>query len=713
MRRVGTILTLTAAALILALVPPAPRPATAQQVGLAADGVEIDEAARTVTATGNVTIEHQGRVLRADEITFDEAANAIRARGPLLLTEPDGSVLFADAATLDPALAEGLIRGARLMIAGTLQVAASEVRRTEGRYTILHGTVASSCEICIGAPAPTWAIRADRVIRDEAERRIHFRSATLELFGLPVAWLPYLRIPDPEVDRASGVLVPELRRSQIYGAGLRVPYYQVLGPSADATLTPFVTERGGTLIEGAYRRRFDRASLELSGVLTAVNRLDDRSLRGSLGVLGAVELGGGFLGEADIALTSDEDFLQQYDYSEADRLTSTVGVSRTRAVDTVSIAATGFQSLRPDEDQASVPFILPEAGYRRVWQDALAGGRIGLDLDALGVLRAEGRDMLRLGGGVDWRRDAIIGPGLVAAASLGAAVDAYRLWNDPARADGTIGRIVPSAALELRWPLVRAAPGASHVIEPIGHLAWSTRLGARDVPNEDSQLPEFDETNLFAPSRFPGRDRVETGARLGLGLGYTRLAASGWQAEVTAGRVFRLSEERQFAAGTGLRGRRSDWVGAVALDLPWGVSLLNRVQLDDGLELRRNEFGLDYAGSRAALSASFVFLAADASNPDLGPQPRSSELALDGALRIAPQWRLSGNWRYDAVAARSIRAGGGLTYGNECAEFDLSVSRRFTASASVPPSTSVGFTVRLIGLGAAGSQDWPARTCRG
>ena len=119
-------------------------------------------------------------------------------------------MLIADSAALTPDLEDGLISSARLLIAGQLQLAAVEVRRTDGRYATLYRTIASSCTICAENPTPTWAIRASRVTEDAVARRIYFENARLELFGVPVGFLPRLSIPEPGVDRASGRAGAEL-----------------------------------------------------------------------------------------------------------------------------------------------------------------------------------------------------------------------------------------------------------------------------------------------------------------------------------------------------------------------------------------------------------------------------------------------------------------------------------------------------------------------
>ncbi len=691
---------------------------TAPPAGLVADRVSYDRESEVLTAEGDVEVLYEGRVLRARRIVYDAAAGTIRATGPLVLTDPEGGVFLAETAELSPDLKEGLIAGARLLIAGRLQIAAAEMRRSGGRFTTLYRTVASTCTICAGDPTPTWSIRAARVTQDAVLRRIWFEDATLRVFGLPVAYLPRLSIPDPSVRRASGVLVPAVVRSGIYGFGAKLPYYRVLGPQADATLTPFVTTTGATLLEGEYRRVTRLGGFTLSGVLALADGLDGGTGglgRGAFAATGAFALGDGFVAEFDIDTASDDDFLQQFDYSSADRLTSTVRIRRTRIRDHLELGAIGFQSLRDGEATGAIPFILPEFSYRRTLAPRFAGGRLAYDLDALGVMRDAGRDVLRAGGGGDWRRDWRLASGVLAATTASVQLDAYHSRDDARAGDRSQARAVPSLGVELRWPLVReqAGAGAEHVIEPIAQVFWSEALGDTSVPNEDSQLPQLDHTNLFALDRFPGRDRVETGLRANLGVEYLRYDPAGWTLGVTIGRVLRADSEPDFARGTGLAGRWSDYVAAFSLDFGFGLSVVERALFDPDDGFRRNELTVAYAGPRGALNAAYVYLARDATNRILGAQPETSELALDARWRFRPNWELSGLWRYDATTSSNIRTGGALTYGNECAEVDLSVSRRYTSSSNVPPATSVGFSVRLAGLGGSRSRDWPERVCTG
>jgi len=538
------------------LVAPGPGPAPAQTApaSLVADTVTFDEATEELTASGDVEVLYEGRVLRAERIVYDAGAEEIRVTGPMTLTDPDGVVFLADAAALSPDLREGLIEGARLLIDGRLQLAAAELRRSGGRFNTLYNTVASSCVVCAENPTPTWAVRASRITQDEAGQRIYFENATVELLGIPVLYTPRLSFPDPRVERASGVLLPTAQQSEIYGFGVKLPYYHVLGPSADLTVTPFLTTGGAVILEGEYRRRLRGGGFDLAGAFAIDDGLGDGAGRGWFSGIGDHQLPRDFVLGFDINLASDDSFLQQFDYSDTDLLTSVVGVERTRRNGFFLVDGIYFQSLREDEDTSTIPFVLPNLTYRRVI-DTHEFGRLGYNVDALGITREIGRNVFRAGGGADWRHDWTAANGLLFSATAATEFDIYQVFGDPDRDDGARGRAVPIASAELRWPHLRTTAHAQHVIEPAVQLVYSSYLGAEDVPNEDSRLPEFDDTNLFSLNRFPGRDRWETGLRANVGVSYTRYDPTGWSMGATIGRVLRTEEVDAFSEGCAGRSR--------------------------------------------------------------------------------------------------------------------------------------------------------------
>ena len=181
-----------------------------------------------------------------------------------MLTDDTGdTVILASQAELPADLTEGILTSARLVLNQQLQLAANQIMRVGGRYTALQTVAASSCKVCAGDPTPLWEIRARRVVHDEQERQIYFDNAQFRLAGVPVFYIPRLRMPDPTLDRATGFLMPTLRTTSDLGTGLKFPYFIILGPSADLTVTPYVTTQqqpdAGPALSSGLCHRADRA----------------------------------------------------------------------------------------------------------------------------------------------------------------------------------------------------------------------------------------------------------------------------------------------------------------------------------------------------------------------------------------------------------------------------------------------------------------------
>lgn len=265
-----------------------------------------------------------------------------------------------------------------------------------------------------------------------------------------------------------------------------------------------------------------------------------------------------------------------------------------------------------------------------------------------------------------------------------------------------------SAGVELRWPWVKAeAGGGSQVIEPVVQLLYSSS-DAESLPNEDSALVEFDEGNLFALDRFPGSDAVERGPRANIGISWTRFDPQGWSMGVTVGRVFREADLGQFGPGSGLAGAQSDWLAAANFTLADGLALTARLVMDDDFSLTKGEARVTVNGPKTSVATSLIWAVADPL--ENRPLP-TQELSVDARRKLNPNWTATFAGRYDFVADQGTVAGLGLEFLNECVRFDVSLSRRFTSSTSVSPTTDFGLSLDLVGFG-GGATAGPARACR-
>lgn len=688
-----------------------PLQALAQTATLLADFAEI-KGDTTIVATGNVEVLYGDTRLQAQEITYNQKTDVLNITGPITISNAEGTVILADSASLSTDLQNGIITSARMVMDQQLQMAATEIARVEGRYTQLYKTSATSCQVCGKNQVPLWKIRSKKVVHDEQEQQLYFQDAIFELAGVPVAYIPRLRMPDPTLKRATGFLVPEYRGSSLLGNGLAIPYFVALGDHADVTVTPYIARETKT-VELRFRRAFRTGEVEFNGAVSK-DTLRPNDLRGYLFGTGKFDLPQDFNLSFDVQLTSDIRYLRDYDYSNKDRLESNIEIDRTRNNTYISGSVIVFKPLRGVELalEDELPNIQGELEYERRFYPAGIGGVASLEFNLQGYKREStadqiGRDRTRFTTTAKWSRNYSFGPGILGRIGGELIADFYYITDDSTYPEYQ-AFLTPAVEAELRWPLVKTASnGATMVLEPVIQVAWAGTPDA-NVPNEDSTLVEFDEGNLFSISRFPGYDDFEHGLRATTGVLWSRHDPKAWDVELAFGRVFRDKDLGQFSAGTGLDGKDSDWLIASRFHLNKNFSWLTRALIDDDLQSPKTETRLTWRQPDYAISTSYAWLVAD---PAEYRNSNTTQLTLDGAFNFARHWNSTLDWRYDFDAKKSAQAAVGVQYRNECISIDLSLSRRFRSSVSVQTETNVDFAVSLLGFGAG--RRGPAHTCGG
>ncbi len=699
-----------AVALAQDLAPPAPAVLVADEIEVTSD--------RRLIARGNVEAFQGTTRITAQAIEYNPNTGGLTITGPITMMDGEGITILASQAELSQDLQNGLLTGARLVLNDQLQLAAVQMNRVGGRYTQLYKTAVTSCRICEDDPRPPlWQIRAERIIHDQQEQQLYFDKAQVRVRGIPIFYLPRLRLPDPTLDRANGFLIPEIRSSNLLGTGIKVPYFIKLGDHRDLTLTPYISNRTETL-EFRYRQAFKRGRIAFEGA-GSNDDLRPNNNRGYLFGVGEFDLGGDFRLQFDVELTSDDAYLSTYGYSDKDRLDSEIRVSRTRRDSYVRFGFIKTKTLRDDEDNDLLPSNIVEAVYEHRFFPAVIGGefRIGaearayrrrssepLDLNADGV--ADGRDVSRVNVEADWRHTFYAG-GLEVSTLLGVAADAFHIDQDSVF-DGSEAEVTPQGAVTLRYPMARTdSSGARQVLEPTMQVAWVGGDGL-NIPNEESTRPDFDEGNLLSLSRFPGPDRRERGWAVAFGATWARFDPDGWNANLTVGQIIREEAQVDFSPSSGLTGTTSDFLLAGQLKLDGGLSITGRSIFNESFDVSRAEFRSAWKNDRLDLGGSYVWLADDIV---LDRPEAINELTFDGSFKIDNFWTANLDMRYDLTEGRAATARAGVAYTNECVTIAASLTRRFADSTTVEPSTNLGFTVSLRGFSANTGAETQVRTC--
>ena len=679
---------------------------------LVADTITVTPQSQLV-ATGNVYVAFGSRLMRAEKITYDRRTDDLTIDGPIRLEDGDDIIIVADHAVLDTDLQNGLLHSARIVLAQQLQLATLQIKRVSGRYTQMDNATASSCQICTKNGVPLWQIRARRVIHDAEKKQLYFTDAQFRFGGIPVLYLPRLRMPDPTLKRARGFLLPRGKSNTLVGFGVKLPYFIPIGDHKDLTLTPYLSSKTKTM-EFRYRQKFHNGDVKMTGSLTS-DTLVKNTLRGYVFGNGTFNLERDYKLSFDIEAVMDEAYLSNYNISQKDRLDSSVSVERTRKNKYFSAELLNYDSLRPTEDNASLPrFILDLTEERRFFPSSV-GGEARLLLEAHTHIRASktdiiGRDVTRAHAELSWRRRWTLPRGLRMGVVGRLNLDAYTYAQDSAF-NQTIAVANPEGAVDLRWPLKRTTTNSAYeLLEPVLQLGWS---GSKQ-PNiriDESTLSEFDEGNLLSLSRFTAPDQREHGSRAAVGMRWLHTAPGGWASGLALGQIIRSTKASAsgFSAISGLKSRYSDILVAGQIKNNKGLIFMARGLMGAKANFDKIEANATWQRNRGSIRTSFISLPYDA---DENRGRTLSEWSLNTGYYISDHWQSEGNIRYDLSADHTATAGLSLTYENECVRAQFAISKRFASSTNLTPSTDLTLGVDLRGFGFNGSDTHYKKTCR-
>ncbi|MEJ0012518.1 MAG: LPS-assembly protein LptD [Bauldia sp.] len=711
------------------------------------DQLVYDYDRNTVAAVGNVKIYFAGYTLEAEKVSYNKGNGRLIATGSVKLVDPSGSAFYSEYIDITDDFREGFVQSLRVDTIDHAHFAAERAERSGGDTTTFVNGTYTACEPCAEHPEKPvlWSVKAEKIVVNQQEHMVYFTNASLEFFGLPIAYLPYFGAPDATVKRKSGFLTPIVGYSARVGAFGALPYFHVISPDKDATITPTVFSKQGLLLDGEYRQRTANGqySVDVAGIYQldpnsfVIGSPANRTVRGGVRTTGEFAVNNDWTLGWDGTLSTDRSFTRDYGVLNQDTAitTSTVHLTGIHDRNYLEARSSYFQVLT---DPASAPSIdtglynqgrqgvvAPVVDYQRVAANDVLGGEVSYISNIANVVREENDpffvdgvvdpyfhgtagDVVRITKELDWQRR-IVGPGgqlfTPFASVRGDAFFMNGVTASPLTTSTSAFRFMPTVGAEWSLPILATVGGSTHIIEPMVQvIARPDEMDAGVLPNNDAQSLVFDVSNLFDRDKFSGFDRVEGGTRANLGVNYTGTFTNGAQVQGTFGQSILLAGTNSFAvdpgsnvgAYSGLETSMSDYVAGVSVDTGTGPRVAARGRFDEkSFNVNRAELQATTAFGPITASASYLYLR---SNQNVGVTSAASVIRGAASVNMSETWRAFGTVTYDfakeAVAGDSI----GVAFDNECLTLSLAYSETY---ASDQPSRWLNLRIALRTFGDA------------
>lgn len=727
---------------------------------LVANELTYSNSTDVVTATGGVQIDYGDYKLVADRVEYNQRTGQVRAIGKVELVEPDGNRIFADNLDITDDFADGFVNGLKIVTPDKTYIAAESAERRAGVETTFNNGVYTACAPCEENPEkpPIWQVKARRVVEDSRTNRLKLYNASFELFGHPIAHLPYFEMPSDKAKRATGFLTPSFGSTDELGAWLRVPYFITLGPSADVTVSGTGYTRQGFLMEAEFRKQFEngRVTLKMAGISQSsperfeadtVDRLEDN--RGLIGTTGKFQINPRWTFGWDAMIETDPNFARTYGIEGFDdtKQESEIYLTGIGSRSYFDLHAYRFDIRRKEvfaggpyageyyaevlEDREAV--VHPVLDYNKVFSKPIAGGELSLDVNGQAISREldnipiapvgttpgryaglEGHNE-RLTAELEWRRTFTTSGGLRLTPILAARGDLHSFKTSTVVAslapDDSASRGMVTAGLEASYPILATTSNSSHVFEPIAQIFVrpDERL-AGGLPNEDAQSFVFDAASLFERDKFSGYDRVEGGTRANVGFRYTGTFNNGITTQAIFGQSYHIAGLNSFAAGdlvsagidSGLDQDVSDFVSRASVTFPNGFSLGAGARFDkDSFEVMRGDVSAGIVLGNLTGRITYTEIKAQpgyGSHVAYGGDEDRSGILGSASLRVAENWRVFGSSGYDFGKDEFSTSVVGFAYEDECVALTLSY-KRLPDYTTETTKWSVGARLSLRTLG--------------
>lgn len=728
-----------------------------QPMRLQGDQLIYDKAGNRVIARGNVEIYYNDNILTADEVVYDQGAGTLTAVGNVTLKEPQGNIVRADRYTLTDDFRDGFVQSLSVVSQDQSTITADRATRKGGNVNEFENGRFTPCKSDGGTP-PLWCISAARIVHDADAATITYQDAYFEIYGQPVFYLPYFQTPDPSVKRKSGFLTPIYGHSSTLGYITGIPYYWAIAPNADLTLTPTYMSDQGLMMQAEWRHRLANGqyTVKLAGVDQNLSDLpgydpsdpnefsEYEGLRGSVETHGVFSLSSWWKFGWDVTAETDDEFRRFY------KLDSVLVTDRVNQVyltgqsDRNYFNATlyKFESLldnsSPQADSSAHPII----NYNYVFADPVLGGELKWNTNFLSMSRNDGsphsiefphslqnENVTRGITELKWRRRLTDAIGISYTPFADVRGDVYSFdnavnpttmsfdpvaneWVGDSRSD-SVARGIADGGVTVSYPWVANTAGASHVIEPIGQIvSHQESIPQRGMPNEDAQSLVFDDTNLFATSKFSGYDRIETGTRANVGLQYTFQANDGGYARFLAGQSYQLSGENiylnpgrdpdgnfVYTPTSGLETNRSDYVLGVYLAPVDEFRIISQSRFDESsADLRREDaaavFNFGPLSTQVGYSYDANAFVIDPNTQQVTATGKAqSEFLGSATLRLTDRWSVGGMTRFDIDTGQLLYDSLQVKYLDECFALTASYIESNYSEDTIEPDHT--FMVRL------------------
>ncbi len=650
-----------------------------QKINIYADEIKVNKTGEKVTAFGDVIVINDNNVkLNSNEIFYDKKEGKLDAFGNVVLNDEVKNTFFFNEIYSSNNLNEVRGNQVKSRLKDNSRIVGSTYIK-QGDISIISDAEFTPCKESdyLIKNCPGWKLTSKKIYHDNKTKTLHYDHALIELFNVPVFYLPYFSHPDPSVKKRSGFLMPTIQTDKQLGDTFSVPFFLNLKSNLDITFTPHIQTKSNNFYNLNYRQLNDHLRIEVN---TSIDDNDDNGGTSSHLFFDSTIFNPYGDLNAYLQTSNNDTYMRKNKINNYTTLKS--GIDFEREIDDTFFLIETFSYKHLTARNEQWEYLYPNINYNiKNIENDFFDGNMSLN-NSLSVRKNLDKSYLsQASSQLDWNNQKVNKNfGLITYNEANLRITSISI-DEKSKKDSRNVRIYPQLSSKITYPLLKTSSSANQILTPIIMpiiAPYNNYTSAKEVTN----------SNLFSSNRATSITEWESGPRINYGVEWYFNSKNTFDLKTTIGQSYRFNKDK-----TDTTKEISHYFANS------NISLDPNNYLDTSIIIDREDLK---TRSLSANSYNELGNMRFAINYDYSSGKYSSpkeQIAVGGKYNLEKNLFLKFTGSKNLDTNKNIGYQYGILYENDCLGIDFNYYRDLTKDRDIEESDGFSFTIVLKPFG--------------
>ncbi len=650
-----------------------------EKIKIYADEIGVNEVSQKVNATGDAIAINENNVkIKSNKLSYDKSKKSLEAYGNVIINDQMSNTFFLDElnATDNFNIISG--KAVKIRLHDGSRVVGSNFNK-KNQISIVENAEYTPCakDNYLIENCPGWKLKSKKIYHDNKNKTIHYDHARIQLFNIPVFYLPYFSHPDPSVKKRSGLLMPTIQTDNQLGETFSIPVFLNISSNRDLTFTPNIQTDGNNFYNLDYRHLNNLFDLEIN---SSIDDNDDNT--GTSNHLFFESKIFNSYGNLDTYLktTNNDTYMRKNNINSLTVLKSGIEFDRETKDTFFSIETIGYKHLTNENQQWE--YLYPNIIYdiNNIDNDIFEGDmslnnklsfRKNLNENYVSLVSSQ----------LNWSNQKINkNLGLIFDNEANMRIASISI-DEKSRSDTSNIRFYPQFSSKISYPLLKSSSLFNQTLTPI--------IMPIIAPyNNYTEVKTVTNSNLFSKNRATSANEWESGPRINYGVEWFINSLRGADIKTVLGQNYRFNKLSEDAAS-----EISDYF----INSNININLEN--YLDGSLIIDRDDLKISSLNANTFNKFGDLTFAINYDYTSGKYNASTEQVFVGGKYKLENNLFLKFTGAKNLDTNKNIGYQYGILYENDCLGIDFNYYRDLTKDRDIEESDGFSFSVVLKPFG--------------